>query len=305
MKIIFFGTPKFAAYILEALHNEEDITVDMVVTQPDRPVGRKKLLTPPIVKTLAEELEIDYFQPENSEELYQKLSTKNVDFFIVVAYGKILSSEVLQLPKLDSVNVHASLLPKYRGASPIQSSLLNGDKETGISIMSMDSEMDQGPVYLTKRVNIEDNDNLDTLSEKLSILASQLLPHTLRDIMHSALTPIPQNESEASYCRKIEKKDGSIDWKSKPEDILNLIRAFYGWPTAYTTFNNKKLHIHEAELDTKSSKLQPGTFFLEDNTLKVSTDAQNILPKKLQISGKNIMSSRYFINGYRSLLSSS
>lgn len=298
MKIIFFGTPEFAAPGLEILAKIPNIEISAVVTQSDKPVGRKKRLTPPPVKIAAEKLGLKVIQPKNKKQLTDLLKNTEADFFIVIAYGMILPKEALKMPKIAAINVHASLLPKYRGASPIQETLLNGDNETGISIMKMDEKLDEGPVYLIKRIKIEKTDNLQTLTTKLANLSAQILPLALEDIIDNDLTPLPQNHKETTYCKKIKKQDGKINWNKSAEEINNMIRAYTPWPSAYTEFKGKKLKILESNFEKTTSKEKPGTFFLEEKTLKIAAKSGNLLPKKLQLEGKNEMEAKAFINGH-------
>jgi len=302
MKIVFFGTPDFAVPTLESLAKEMEVIC--VVTQPDKKVGRKQIITPPPVKISAKKLGIKVIQPNNKKELKENLKDIKADFFVVLAYGMILEKEVLQMPKYGCINIHASLLPKYRGASPIQESLLNGDKYTGISIMKMGEKLDQGPVYLLRRIEIEDIDDLETLSKKLETLSAKLTPLVLGDIAEGSLSPLPQEESKATYCKKIEKKDGEINWDSDAEKIHNMIRAYNPWPSAHTKFKGKEIKILEAQLEKTETTTETGKFFVESGTLKISAKNGNIIPKKLQLEGKNPMSDKEFLNGYKAQIES-
>jgi len=302
MKIVFFGTPEFAVPTLEALAKEMDVIC--VVTQPDKKVGRKQIVTPPPVKESAEKLGIKVIQPRTKKELREGLKGIKADFFVVLAFGMILEKEILEMPKYGCINIHASLLPKYRGASPIQEALLNGDMSTGVSIMKMAEKLDQGPVYLLQRIEIEDIDDLETLSRKLQTLSAKMTPLVLTDIAEGTLYPLAQIESKATYCKKIEKKDGEINWNSDAEKIHNMIRAYSVWPCAYTKFNGKEIKILEANLEKKETKILPGKFFIEDGTLKISAKNGNILPKKLQLEGKTQMSDKEFLNGYKAQIES-
>ena len=296
MKIVFFGTPEFAMPNLEALYHSKDMEILSVVTQPDKPQGRKKILTPPPVKILAKELNLKIIQPKNKKELINALSTlEKANFFVVIAFGMILPQEVLSMPKYGAINVHASLLPKYRGASPIQESLLNGDIETGISVIKIDQELDHGDIFLIKRLNIEKNDNFATLSVKLALLSSNLLPHLLHDIAGSHLSPIHQDHQKATYCHKITKEDGKINFSSSAEEIKNMINAYTPWPGVYTEFAGKKLKIISTEISDE--KIQPGEFKIENKILKIGTKKGALIPTKLQPEGKKVMDAKAFING--------
>lgn len=298
MKVIFFGTPQFAVLSLNELKKQK-IDIAAVVTQPDKPAGRKKVMTKSPVKQCAEDLNLKILQPRNQKELFDSLKGLKADFFIVIAYGMILSKEILQIPKYSCINVHASLLPKYRGASPIQEALLNGDKSTGISIMKMDEKLDHGPIYLIKKIEIEAKDDLTSLSNKMAKLSGEILPHVLKDIVEGLLIAIKQDEDhqKSSYCRKIKKEDGKINWKKQSaKEVQNMIRAYSPWPGVYTDFKDKKLKILDSE--TVEESLNPGQFKVDGKALKIGTAKGVLIPKKVQIEGKNEMDITSFINGY-------
>lgn len=299
MKIIYFGTPEFAVKPLENLYGDREFEILAVVTQPDKPQGRKQILTASPVKDCAEKLGIPVIQPKNKKELAEELAKiEKVDFFVVIAYGMILTKEVLEMPKYGPINVHASLLPKYRGASPIQESLLHGDSNTGVSIMAMDETMDHGNIYLIKRLNIDENDSLESLTNKLSEMSAEILPLALKDIKNGILTPLPQNHQKATFCHKIEKEDGKIDFTKSAVEIKNMLRAFTPWPGIFTEFNGKKIKI--IETTTSDDKIEPGKFKIDGKILKIGTANGSLIPSKLQIEGKNVMDATAFINGYKS-----
>jgi len=302
MKVIFLGTPQFACPILETLSQANGIEILAVVTQPDRKSGRSQKLTPPPIKRLATELNLKVLQPQNSEQLYQQIKNLKPDFLVLVAYGLMLNKDVLELPKVAPVNIHLSLLPKYRGASPVQQSILNGDKRTGITIMKMTSELDKGPVYLLKKLEIQELDNLETLTNSLARLAATLIVPALNDISQNHLPPLRQDESKASYTKKINKKDGKISFKASAEQINNKIRAFTPWPSAFTELQGKKIKIIEASYENNSTSQEPGKWFQDQELLKIATGEGNLIPKKLQIEGKKPMSPKDFLNGYKSLI---
>ncbi|MDD3861875.1 MAG: methionyl-tRNA formyltransferase, partial [Candidatus Gracilibacteria bacterium] len=203
--------------------------------------------------------------------------------------------------KYGCINIHASLLPKYRGASPIQEALLNGDEETGIAIMEMDEEMDNGDIFLIKRIQIDKSDNLQSLSSRLSETGSIILPLVLQDIMKNNLSPLPQPHKNATFCRKILKEDGKVDFSKKTADeIINMIRAYTPWPTVYTYLNDKKLQILKAEASKENTP--PGKFIISENILKIGTKKGSIVPKIVQVEGKNPMDIKSFLNGYRQFI---
>ena len=303
MKIHFFGTPEFAVPILKTLATSEDIEIDKVVTQPDKP-GNRKVITPPPVKIAAEELDLEVLQPEKIDKGFiDQIKEDTPDAIVVVAYGEIIPEELLDLPEYGCINVHPSLLPKYRGASPIQEELLNGDEETGITIMKMDEELDHGPILLIKRVAIDPSDDFTKLSKKLSESSAILLLLALNDIEQGILTPIPQEESKATFCRKIEKKEGEINWNRTAEEISNQIRALTPWPSTYTDLKGKTLKILEAEILDEASPLKPGEIeIINKETFAFKTKDKLLSPTKVQLEGKPATSSQDFINGNRKLL---
>ncbi len=302
MKIVFMGTPEFASTILESLARDSNIEILAVVTQPDKKVGRKAIMTPPAVKVIAQELEIEVIQPKDKEEIIEELDGIDADFFVVVAYGMILPEEVLEMPKHGAINVHASLLPKYRGASPIQESLLHGDKQTGVSIMQMDEKLDHGDIHLVRRIEIERDDDLQTLTNKLASLSAEIIPTALNDILGNELPALAQDHSKATYCSKIKKEDGKIDWSKNAEEIFNMIRAYNPWPAAHTEFNGKKLKILEAE--SSEENIETGKFILQDGILKIGAKNGAIIPSRVQLEGKKEMDVKDFINGNKQAIES-
>jgi len=301
MKIIYFGTPEFAVKPLEELYKEGSFEILGVVTQPDKPQGRKQIMTPSPVKECALRLGLKVIQPNSKKELEENLKQfENVDFVVVIAYGMIITKKVLNMPKYGAINVHASLLPKYRGASPIQESLLQGDSETGVSIMAMDEIMDHGNVYLIKRIKVDLNDNFESLSSKLSVISAEILPHALKDIANKSLLPLTQNHDKATFCHKIAKEDGKINFNKSASEILNMLRAFTPWPGIFTEFKGKKLKIIETNIS--NDQISPGSFKIDGKIFKIGTAKDSLLPTKLQIEGKNIMTAEAFVNGYKSQL---
>lgn len=303
MKIYFFGTPEFAIPSLKTLFNSADFKIQAVVTQPDKP-GNRKVLTPPPIKTAAQELGLKVLQPEKiDKKLIEKIKKDAPDAIIVIAYGGLIPKEILEIPKYGCINVHPSLLPKYRGASPIQEALLNGDKETGISIMEIDKKLDHGPVYLIKRIEIEDKDTFKTLSKKLAMAAAILLLLALKDIEEENLFPIPQQDSTATFCRKIAKEDGKINWERSSEEILNQIRGLNPWPSTYTSLQGKTLKILEAIVRPSTKKGKPGsTEILDKNTFGFYTKDGLVVPTLVQLEGKPPSTAKEFLNGHRKAL---
>lgn len=302
MKVIFFGTPQFAVPFARHLNESPDISLEAIVTQPDKPVGRKKEITAPPIKEFAQKNNIIVFQPEkikNNNDFIKTLKDLKPDFIIVVAYGAILPKEILDIPKYDCINVHASLLPKYRGASPIQSTLLNGDKDTGVSFMSLNEKLDTGDLYLLKKVSIEDSDTQESLFEKLSDIGAMLLPSVLRDIKDGVLTPIPQNNSMATYCAKISKEDAFVDpSKITADEIIRKLKAFTPWPGIYMIFKDKRLKLLEINKYKGTESPKTGSFYNNSGKLLLGTQNGILEIIKLQPEGKKPLSAKEFINGF-------
>jgi methionyl-tRNA formyltransferase len=303
MKVVFFGTPHFAVPFLTGLIYSPDVEVEAVVTQPDKPVGRKQELTPPDVKVEAMKYDLPILQPEKikgNKEFLELVKGLEPDFFVVIAYGMILPKELLDVPGVASVNVHASLLPKYRGASPIQTALLNGDKETGLTFMKMDEGMDTGGMYVVRKVPVGIDETADELSDKLAEIGAIMLPSTLDDIYEGVLSPLEQNEDEASYCTKISKKDAEIKPVDEDADsIFNKLRAFTPWPGIFMDFKGKRLKIlevHKSDIEA----LKPGELKEVDGKCILGTREGSLELKKLQMEGKNPCSDKDFINGFLS-----
>lgn len=310
IKVIFMGTPDFAALPLLSLLKNTEFEVQTVITQEDKKSGREGKISYPPVKSVAQKFNIPVLQPKillKNHELTELLTDLKPDFIVVFAYGKILPAEILNIPKYGCINIHASLLPKYRGASPIEEALLNNESQTGISFINMIPELDAGPVYHIQRINIEPDDTSLSLKSKLSALSAELLPFVLKDIITIGMEPIPQDEKKATYCKKITKSNGKIDLsRDSATDIKNKIRAYTGWPGCFIDFNGKKLKIIDMEIDLKSDKaLQAGPYDLIEigkNKIGIGTRMGIIIPLKVQLEGKKEMDIQDFLAGNRKLL---
>jgi len=297
------GTPDFAVNILQRLIEEPQFNIKLVVTQPDKPVGRKQILTPPPVKEFALKFNLNVVQPDKlkgNEEFFKVLKKINPDVIVVVAYGKILPKEVLQIPRYGCINVHASLLPEYRGAAPIQRVLMNGENYTGITIMKMDEGLDTGDILLQERIEIEQNDDIITLSKKLSELGAKLLIETLKNI--SNIVPVKQDPTKATYAPPIEKKEGQISWDMSAVQIYNRFRALKIWPGVFTMYKGKLLKIHDMEIVKLDSlkDVQNGTVLeINENGISVKVKDGVVKLKELQLEGGRKMGARDFVNGYK------
>ena len=247
-KFVFFGTPEVSSETLKIL-KESGFLPSLIITSPDRPSGRGLQMTPSPTKVFAVENNIPFLTPEKlNDEIYEKLKNENADLFIVVAYGKILRERFINLPKIYTINIHYSLLPKYRGASPVESAILNGDKFTGISIQKMAFKMDTGPILIEEKVEIGNDEKAFELKGRLIKIGGDLLASNLPKIFENSLTTKEQDESLSTYCTKISKEDGLIDLNADAEINYNKFRAYYTWPKTYFFQNGKRIIIKDAVL---------------------------------------------------------
>jgi methionyl-tRNA formyltransferase len=299
MKIIFMGTPEFAVPSLQALIDSGDEIV-AVVCQPDKPKGRGLDVTAPPTKVIAEKHGIPVLQPQKikTEEFFNELKKLSPDLICVAAYGKILPKNILDLPPHGCINVHASILPKYRGAAPINWAIIRGEKITGITTMKMDEGMDTGDMLLKKEIPIEDEDTGETLSQKLSLIGAELLIETLKLLKEGKLNPIPQDHSQATYAPMLKKEDGKIDWSKSAEEVRNLIRGALPWPGAYTTLDGKLLKLYKARVSDGVGN--PGEVIKSDSgILRVATGNDSLDILELQIEGGKRLKAEEFLRGRR------
>ena len=290
MRIVFMGTPDFAVPTLEALYNSNHEIVG-VYCQPDKPVGRKQILTAPPVKEFAVSKNLKVFQPVSlrNEEVFNELKNLSPDLIIVVAYGKILPENILKLPKLGCINGHASLLPKYRGASPIQWAIVCGEKVTGVTTMFMDVGLDTGDILETVQTEIYDNETGEELFNRLSILTAELMLSTVEKAENGQLNPVKQNEELATYAPIIKKEMGLLDFNKDAQTLKNLIRGFNSWPVAYTFFNGKRLKVFSADIGEQTQAI-PSTVIKSDNTLQIACgNNTSLIFKEVQLEGSKKM----------------
>lgn len=299
MRIIFAGTPDFAAHHLEELITN-GIKIDTVYTQPDRPSGRGHKLTPSAVKTVALKYNIPVRQPEtlknNTDELYF-IKKSCVDLIIVVAYGLIIPQSILDLPSIGCINVHGSLLPKWRGAAPIQRSIWNGDKTTGITIMKMVQKLDAGSIIVSKEIPIEPHDTSLSLYSKLEKIGSSLLLNLLPNINEKLLNASEQAEDQVTYAAKITKDEAKIDFSRPAEEIERHIRAFNPWPISYIEINNIKIKVFEAQIIECQKSLCSGEIIsVTSDGVDIATSKNILRIKTLQMPNKKVMSFKDFYN---------
>lgn len=320
MKILFMGTPEFGATILRALAASPH-RIAGVVTQPDRPVGRKNVLTPPPVKQVAQELGLPVMQVERlrGAEVQEELQrfSQGADVFVVAAFGMLLPEAVLNMPRLKCLNVHGSLLPEYRGASPVAQAILDGRKQTGVTIMLMEKGLDTGPMLSKVAVNIAPDETQATLMQKLADAGAKLLLDTLPRWAAGQLTPKEQDNSRATLTTMIKKEDGRVDWHEPAELIERKTRAYNPWPGVFTIWNGQQLKILSAAvwpedsliLSSTDDKPAPGEVLLaRPNTegsreqLVIATGKDFLAPRELQLAGKKAVSARDFLQGQRAIV---
>jgi methionyl-tRNA formyltransferase len=298
-KIVFMGTPDFAVPSLEALIASQDVTG--VVTQPDRPAGRGRKQQSPPIKTVAEAHRIPVYQPKSlrSEEAARPLREWAPEMIVVAAFGQILRPHVLELPPKGCLNVHASLLPRWRGAAPIQYAILAGDDETGVSLMQMDEGLDTGPVFVQKATLIQVGETAGKLHDRLARLGAELLKEHLDDILSGRLPAVPQDDDQATYAPMIKKEAGAIDWSQPAGQIDRHIRAMTPWPSAFTTWSGKMLKILAAKPvpEAQLPSGLPGQVVLHQGSAIVLAGKGGLRLKRIQLAGRQAMSVDDFLNG--------
>ena len=299
------GTPEFAVPSLARLIGDGH-QVAAVFTQPDKPAGRGRVLHAPPVKSFALEHAIQVHQPgkiKTNEEVREVFESISPDACVVAAYGKILPAWLLAIPRLGCINVHASLLPRYRGAAPINWAIANGERETGVTIMQMDAGMDTGPMLAKRATEIGVDETAPDLAARLAQLGAELLGETLPRIERGVIEPIPQDESEATYAPMLKREAGLIDWRLTARAIANRVRAFQPWPGSYTEFREKRLTIWRARAETTTSTgaAELGTILAIDETgiIVACADSRALRIEEVQIEGKRRVTAREFANGAR------
>ena len=299
MKAIFMGTPEFSIPSLEALV-ESVFNVELVVTQPDRPKGRGKKLQAPAVKIKALEYGIEVYQPEriNTKEAIDKIKSINPDLIIVVAFGQILPKEILDLPKYGCINVHASLLPKYRGAAPINFSVINAEEKTGITTMYMEVGLDTGDMLIKKEIDILENDTAASLHDKLAELGRDALSETIEALLNGTINPIKQDDELSCYAPIMTKDLGKIKWDASALEIANLIKGTDPWPSAYSYYDGNMVKLSAPSILDKLSNDLPGTIVdVSNQGIDIATKDKVLRILEIQISGKKRMMVSEFLKG--------
>lgn len=311
MKIVFMGTPDFAVGALEAII-QAGHQVTAVVTQPDKPKGRGKEMQITPVKACALKYDIPVFQPVKikTQDAVEQLRTYEADIFVVAAFGQILSEEILNMPKYGCVNIHASLLPKYRGAGPIQWVILDGEKETGVTIMQMDKGLDTGDMLLSCKVAIDEKETGDSLHDKLAQAGADLIVEALPKIEAGELTPVKQKDEDSCYAKMLQKSMGQIDWSKKSVQIERLVRGLNSWPSAYTSYHGKTLKIWASDVSDKvredicmsEEAEQPVSgmvIAVDKDAFYVKTGDGSLKITEVQLEGKKRMPVKDFLLGYQ------
>ena len=295
-RVVFMGTPDFAVPILEKL--TQDYKVVGVITQPDRPSGRGKKIQKSAVKLLAESIDLDIYQPGsvNTSESLEKIKFWDPEIIIVAAFGQILKPDILALPPSGCINVHASLLPRWRGAAPVNTAILQGDKKTGITIMKMAEGLDAGPILTQKALEIFPNDTAGSLSGRLAILGADLLGDTLLPYLRGEIPLQDQDHSQATYAPRLKKKDGLLDFKQPADYLARMVRAFSPWPSTYTSWKEQRIIIHQAA-STPVTSPGSGVLTVYEGKPAIGTSAGILVLESLQAAGKKKLSGEEFLLG--------
>ena len=304
------GTSEIAKEILEALIRGK-YNVIAVLTQPDKKIGREQLVKKGPVKEFSEINKIPTFQPlKLNEEIVEKIKELGPDLIIVIAYGKIIPKEILEIPQFKSINIHPSLLPKFRGPSPIQNAILAGEKETGVTIMLMDEKMDHGDILFQKKVQIYPEDTTEILTKKIAPVSSKLLLETIPLWIEEKIKPLKQDDTQATYCQLVEREDGHIFWDLSAEDIFNKYRAFQPWPGIFSVWKKEgeifRIKLTNIKIDKKKTekKYEIGEVFETDGEIKVKSMDNSIVLEEIQLEGKKPTSIKDFVNGHKDFLGS-
>lgn len=298
MRLIFMGTPIFAVPSLEKIIQSNIFEVVAVFTQADKKQGRNQQISYSPVKKLALKNNLDVFQPHKISTYTDKIKELKPDIIVVIAYGQIIPQAILDIPKYACLNVHGSLLPKYRGASCLAAPILNGDQETGISIMKMNAKMDAGPILKQFKIKLNQTENLQDIHDSLANLSSENLIPVILDYSQGKIKEISQDDSQASYVKLTKKSDGLINWEKSAIDLEREFRAYLPWPGSFTYWSNRILKIKEASLAKENFNLKAGEIRYHQKKILIGTGQGLIDILKLQLSGEKVLANQEFINGY-------
>ena len=317
VKVLFMGTPEFSLPGLKALIEAKDFKIVGVYTQSDKPSGRKQTLTAPPVKLLAQEYGLKVFQPLKIKPELENIKNLEPDLIVVIAYGKIIPQEILDIPKYGCINVHASLLPKYRGAACLNAPILNGDSKTGITIMKMEAGLDTGPIIKQAEITLNGEEKLKDVHDKLSVLGAEILVPTLRLWLEGKIEAKKQNDDEASYIKILKKEDGKLDFSKSAEELERMVRAYNPWPGTYALLKGEALKIIEVKVikedkinnkeNTNEVKenlklLKIGEIYQENKHLLVKCGQNYLDILRLQLPGKKALSAQEFLNGNQDIV---
>ncbi|MBQ9266538.1 MAG: methionyl-tRNA formyltransferase [Bacilli bacterium] len=298
LKILYLGTPDISSKVLEKLI-EAKYTIIAVISQPDKEVGRKHILTPTPVKCVAQKYGIEVYQPLKIKDIYEEIEKLSPDILLTMAYGQLIPDSVLALPKIKALNLHGSLLPKYRGASPIQAALMNGDEETGVTLMEMVHEMDAGNMFYKEVIKIDSKDNFDSLKNKISDAAFEAFDKGIDSIINDGYIGEKQDASKATFTKKINEEDQQIFFTDSAKNIVNKIRALTIEPGAYFVYKNEKIKVFEAEIINAENAVPGKVKMYDKNGLFIETKDGIVSIKCLQKPGKKPVSIKDFYNGNR------
>jgi len=302
-KIIFIGTAEFGLPAFKALLDDQSFEVVLAITQPDKPAGRKQLIASSPIKIAAEKNNITVLQPKYIIDIKEKISLLKPDLIIVASYAQLIPEIILNIPKYGCLNLHASLLPKYRGAAIIQAAIINGDGQTGLTVIKMDKGLDTGPILSQMIIDISDEDTTGTLYDKLSGASADFLVATIKKYLAGEIKPRAQNGGQASYAKALTKSDGLIDWLKPAAHLEKFIRAMNPWPMAWTWSNGKQIKIISAQSRTiEINSYKPGKTFQYNKGLAAQCGKNSLIIKKLQLEGKNALTSEEFLRGQKDFI---
>lgn len=308
IKVIFIGTPEFALPTFSSLVKDDFFDIKAVITQPDKKIGRKQILAPPPIKTEANKYKIPVHQPQKIQDTRSMI--QNIDLIIVMAYGQILPKKILDAPKYGCLNVHASLLPRYRGSACLSVPILAGDEFTGITVMLMDESLDTGPILTQNKIKINPEETTAGLHDKLSKLSAQILPKVIKDYIQGKIKPVPQDNAKATYVRELKKEDGKINWQKPAVEIERMVRALNPWPGVFGELGIRNYESGESIIKflevehkiLKINKYKVGELFLDNGKLAVQCGQGALVIKKLQLAGKKPMSADDFLRGHKEFI---
>ena len=305
IKIIFLGTSSFGLPAFLALAKEPGLDIVLTVTRPDKPVGRKQLIVSSPIKQAAEKLGLTVLQPERLIDIREKITLLKPDLIVVIAYAQLLPEAILNIPKFGCLNLHGSLLPKYRGAAVIAAAILNRDAQSGLTVIKMDKGLDTGPILAQTKIDIAPDETTSSLYDKLSALSQDFFVNAIKKYLAGKIRPTAQDENQANYVKILNKADGLIDWSKPAEQLERFIRAMTPWPSAWTWWRGKQVKILAAQnRPIEINSYKPGKTFKYNTGLAVQCGRDALIIKKLQLEGKNELTSQEFLRGQKDFIGS-